>query len=141
MSGRSVRQELILFAIAAGQGGILHILYDFLRSWRRVLPPGRRTLAATDFLYWIFCGLLLFYPVLGMEQGLLRGYQILGIFAGAFLWNRLLSEIFVKICSYILSYPVFFMNFLRKRLIFFLRRCRILGYQFFKWVLKGKKSV
>ena len=140
MAGGTISRELFLFGTAALLGAFLCLLYDLLRSCRNVLPPGKRLLGVTDFAYWIFCGCFLFYLVLRSGQGNLRGYQLLGIFLGGIVWKRSFSRTTVRICSYILSYPVFFINFLRKRLFFFLRRCRILRYHIFRRGLKGKRT-
>lgn len=137
----SIRQELVLFGTAVLQGVFLCLVYDVLRSWRNVAPSGKKMSGITDFVYWISCGCYLFYTVLRSGQGGIRGYQFLGIFLGLCLWKRIFSSPFVRICGYFLSYPVFFVNFLRKRLFFFLKRCRILECQIFKRREKGKSSV
>ncbi|MBQ7370488.1 MAG: septum formation initiator family protein [Blautia sp.] len=135
----SIRREFLLFFLSVGQGCLLHILYDLIRGFRLALSGGKKILAVTDFLYWIFCGFYLFIFTFRTNQGLLRSYLLLGLAAGAFLWNRLFSALFVSIWRKLLSFPIFLVNFFRKRLLFFLERCKILEYQFIRWMLKGKE--
>lgn len=135
----SIRRELLLFLYSACQGCLLHVLYDLIRGFRMAVSAGKKLLAVTDFLYWIFCGVFLFLFALRMNQGLLRSYLVLGPAAGAILWNRGFSAFFVKIWSRFLSYPIFLVKFFRKRLLFLLERGKILSYRCVRRIKKGKK--
>ena len=134
----SIREELCLFGTFLGLGCFLHLLYDLLRGCRRALFGGKKSPVVTDFLFWILCGFFLFFVTFYINHGIWRSYLLLGLAAGAFIWNRLFRSSFVKIWSMIFKYPFLLVKNIRKRLLFFEKRCKLLRYQVFRWVLKGK---
>ena len=106
----SIRQELLLFLRSVQLGCVLHLLYDLLRGLREALSCGKRALAVTDFLYWIFGGCFLFVAAFRENQGILRSFLLIGLLLGACLWNRTFSASFVKIWSILVSYPIFLLS-------------------------------
>ena len=96
-----MERETFLFLIAAGTGAGLFLFYRVLGIFRWMFP-GRRSVAFFDLLYWILSGSVVFAELYQYNEGVLRLFLLPAVFLGAFL-----------------------MNFLLKRLLFLVKRCKI----------------
>ncbi|MCD8216530.1 MAG: spore cortex biosynthesis protein YabQ [Clostridiales bacterium] len=85
-----------LFGQAVGIGAVLLLLYDLLRIWRRIVRHRIVGMAVEDLLFWLFCALWLFGFMYRQNDGVIRGFIILGAAAGMFLYSILLSRWVVK---------------------------------------------
>ncbi|MCD8149907.1 MAG: spore cortex biosynthesis protein YabQ [Clostridiales bacterium] len=85
-----------LFGQAVGIGAVWLLLYDLLRVWRRIVRHRIVGMAAEDLLFWLFCALWLFGFMYRQNDGVIRGFIILGAAAGMFLYSILLSRWVVK---------------------------------------------
>ena len=88
--------ELALFGQAVLSGVCLLAVYDILRIIRRIIPHGIIWISVEDLVYWCFAGGWLFLKVCQVNNGIVRGYMILGMLAGIILYYRLCSRIFMK---------------------------------------------
>ncbi|MCL2446025.1 MAG: spore cortex biosynthesis protein YabQ [Oscillospiraceae bacterium] len=84
-----------LFFASLGFGFVLGVLYEMLRFVRRLLRPQASWgyLLAQDLLYAAVCTVLAFYFFLGIGDGLLRGYTILGMLLGWALYMLTLGQL------------------------------------------------
>ncbi|MCC8150552.1 MAG: spore cortex biosynthesis protein YabQ [Lachnospiraceae bacterium] len=85
-----------LFGQAVGIGAVLLLLYDMLRVWRRIVRHRVAGMAVEDLLFWLFCALWLFGFMYRQNDGVIRGFIILGAAVGMFLYSILLSRRVVK---------------------------------------------
>lgn len=105
-----ITREGILFLGAVASGAVLILVYDVLRILRQLLKHKQWVVAGEDILYWIGCALFVFIMLCKENDGMMRGFILLGLTIGMLLYNQLLSR---RIVPYVV------------RLIRFL--CRIIG--------------
>ena len=94
--------RLLILGVAAGAG--LMALYDLLRLFRALVPPGWLWVGVEDLLYWIFAGLAVFYLLYEENDGALRLYVISTIFLTMIVYDRLCSTILRKVLKKIRRY-------------------------------------
>lgn len=92
-----MEREMFLFLMAAGTGAGLLLFYRVLGIFRWMFP-GRESVAFFDFLYWILTGSVVFAELYQYNEGVLRLFLLPAVFLGAFLMNSLLKRLlfFVK---------------------------------------------
>lgn len=108
--------KFLMVSILSGAGMIF--LYDFFRILRRVIRHGTVWIAIEDFLYWIFCALLIFAMLYQENDGLIRGFAMGGLLIGMFFYNRFVSPFFIRFAAKILG---FILGILGKILLVFLK--------------------
>lgn len=90
-----IRQaQLFCLAVLTGVG--LLFLYDLLRIFRRILKHGTIGIAVEDMFFWLFCAFWLFGFMYRQNDGIIRGFIILGACIGMILYNILFSRWIVK---------------------------------------------
>lgn len=73
-------------------GVILMVSYDLLRLFRLLVPHGNLWTGFEDFFYWIYCAVMTFSLLFWENSGILRGYVIVCVFLGMFLYDRIVSR-------------------------------------------------
>ena len=104
-----MKLEALLMGQAVMEGILLVLIYQVLKWIRGNLKPSYAAVAVSDIFYWITMGTVLCGNIYRHNQGVLRGYMLIGLLIGA---------LFVK----------FFLN-LAKRLLFRIKRCKISSYK------------
>lgn len=104
-----MKLEAVLFGQAVVEGIFLVLIYKILKWIRENLKFPYAAVAASDIIYWITMGTVLCGNIYRHNQGVLRGYMLIGLLCGA---------LFVK----------FSLN-LAKRLLFRIKRCKISSYK------------
>ncbi|MCD8333316.1 MAG: spore cortex biosynthesis protein YabQ [Clostridiales bacterium] len=92
MDYEKIAQQAQLFLLAAVNGGALLLLYDLLRIFRRVCRHRMAWMAAEDLLFWLLGALWMFGFMHRFNEGVIRGFIILGAAAGMFLYAFLFSR-------------------------------------------------
>lgn len=121
--------EAFLFQLSMGTGAALFLAYGLLMAFRGAVPHSPSARAAEDLAYWTAAGIFIFWVIYRYNQGALRSFLFLGGILGAVLCRLTVGRLFVAGMEILLRIPVFFVIFLRKRLLFFLEKCRILIYK------------
>lgn len=120
-----VETQLYYFLSTMLGGMLVGCLFDI---YRVLLHDGRKNkylTAASDFLFWILCGLLLFQFFLFTNGGSLRYYTFIGLACGGMLYFGLFSA---GVC-YILSWIRYgLIHLLRVLLILVKYPIKLLGY-------------
>lgn len=98
----AIIKELDLFLISILWGSILLIIYDSLRIFRKLIKHNNCTRSLEDILYWILSGFLIFKMMYKHNNGIIRGFTILGMFLGMIIYKILLSDFLVKNISALL---------------------------------------
>lgn len=88
--------ELFLLGQAFLAGICLLAIYDSIRIIRRVFPHGIIWVSVEDLLYWILAGSWLFLRVCQVNNGIIRGYMVLGMVAGALIYYRFCGRFMMK---------------------------------------------
>lgn len=73
-------------------GIFLMICYDCLRILRLLIVHGTLWTGLEDFIYWIYAASMTFSLLFRENSGVLRGYVIIGVFFGMFLYDRIVSQ-------------------------------------------------
>lgn len=113
-------------------GAAIAFVYDFFRILRRGIKHADAIVSGEDLLFWILTGMALFYMSLYINNGEFRLYFILGMFAGAFVYNRTVSRFFVAAGSFLLRKIVEIIQFLLKKTVKLCKICNIFGKKYKK---------
>lgn len=117
--------EIRLFCLSAGMGGVFLLIYDLLIILRKVFSVKGFTAAAADILYWGGAAVTFFCMAYRNNEGNLRAYLFTGAAMGVFLCYLTVHPFFIRAGTKILEVPVFFVKKIIKRLLFYIKRCRI----------------
>lgn len=90
VSSVSWEWELLLLSIKLGVK--LAFIYDGIRIFRFFIPHGNIIISIEDLLFWIYAGIIIFELQLAQSNGVLRGFSILGMLLGMFLYSKLFGE-------------------------------------------------
>ena len=103
-------QQSSLFLISVLYGVILGLWYDFFRAVRRKISHRNRTVHMEDIVFCLSAaaGLFLLFQI--YNQGSIRFYVLLGLFAGAMGYFFLLSALMGKGMELLVGAAVFFLK-------------------------------
>lgn len=90
-------REIELTGISLLAGAWLMMCYDLLRVFRILVRHKNLWVGLEDFFYWIYAGVTAFLLLYRENDGRLRAYVIVGIFAGMVLYDRFFSRIYLKL--------------------------------------------
>ncbi|MCC8028416.1 MAG: spore cortex biosynthesis protein YabQ [Lachnospiraceae bacterium] len=91
-----IAKQAQLFALAIPVGAVLLFAYDLLRVFRRVAKHKTVGIAVEDMLFWMICALGMFAFMYRLNDGVIRGFIILGAFCGMLFYSILFSRWVVK---------------------------------------------
>ena len=103
--------ELALLGRSILAGIVFSAIYDGIRVIRRIFPHGIIWTSFEDLLYWLVAGSWLFLKVCQVNNGIIRGYMILGIGAGALLYHALCGK---RIMRYLTKWIVWLKKQLKR---------------------------
>ena len=69
MISPAIRQETVIFLLAALHGIFLALWYDVLRGLRSAVPHDGFAVSIEDFFYWIIAGFLTFLMAFSVSEG------------------------------------------------------------------------
>lgn len=84
--------EVGMFGQSVLMGILFLVAYDVIRIIRRVFRHGIIWVSIEDFLYWLVVGIWFFLHMCQVNNGIIRGYVLLGIVLGAWMYYRLCSR-------------------------------------------------
>lgn len=94
---RELAVELNFFAVCILWGGLVLLIYDLLRVIRRLIKHGSFWLAVEDLIFWIITGFLIFSMIYRQNNGIIRGYAVMGMTAGMLIYNIIVKDHLVNI--------------------------------------------
>lgn len=94
MNGVYMEMRLAGLSVLTGIG--LMACYDVLRIFRRLVRHGFLWIGLEDILYWIFCGMAVFYLLYRENDGLIRWYAVGFVFLTMVVYNRFISTFLLK---------------------------------------------
>lgn len=89
---KEILTELSFFGTCVLWGIYLLVFYDVFRIIRRVFPRGAILVGIEDLLYWTVSSILIFRMMYQQNNGIIRGFAILGIFLGMIFYRNLISD-------------------------------------------------
>ena len=101
--------ELYALVVSFFNGVLLAWIYDNIRAFRRIVR--HKTVAfmsVEDIIYGIYAGLSVFVMCFKVADGIIRGFIIMGIAVGAFLYFKFLSSFYIRWSVRILLKPACF---------------------------------
>ncbi len=107
--------ELYALAVSFFNGVLLAWVYDNIRVFRRIKRHNTIIfMSIEDIAYGIYAGISVFLMCFRVADGIIRGFIIMGIAAGAFLYFKILSSIYIR-------WSVKIIKFLLKPICFILK--------------------
>lgn len=82
--------ELLLQTIKLGIK--LAFIYDGIRMFRILIHHNGVFISIEDLFFWTYSTIIIFELQLEQSDGVLRGFSILGMLLGMFLYNKILGE-------------------------------------------------
>lgn len=97
MISREIFSQAVLLASCLGLGGWLMLCYDLLRISRLIFSQKDWLIGLEDFFYWVYVSLSVFSLLYRQNDGIIRGYVILGVFLGMAVYDRIISRNLLKV--------------------------------------------
>lgn len=88
----SVYWEWALLLQTIKLGIKLAFIYDGFRIFRILIHHKNVFISMEDLLFWIYSAIIIFELQLELSEGVLRGFSILGMLLGMYLYNKILGE-------------------------------------------------
>ena len=123
-----IGQQAVLFGVSVLVGAGLFLLYDVLRIFRRVISHGSLWISVEDFFYWLICTAVVFVMLYRQNDGMVRGFALLGLVLGMVVYYVFLSRYIIRLNVFIL-----------KKILGYLRM--VFGFLFGPLLKCGKKVV
>lgn len=92
----AISVELQFFLTSILWGVILLIAYDVLRIFRRLIKHDAFFIAIEDLIFWVIASLFIFAMIYRMNNGIIRGFSIMGMLLGGVLYHFTFSDLLVK---------------------------------------------
>lgn len=134
----TIGQEALLFGISILVGAGLFLLYDVLRIFRRIAPHGTIWISIEDFIYWLLCTGVVFVMLYWENDGMVRGFALMGLVFGMGIYYLLLSRYVVSVNVLILKTVL---RYLYKILHFFFGPMVRIGKKVVRFLIKRLKKV
>ena len=82
-----IREEMMVFLAAVVSGGIVRLIYQCIRCFRRIVSHTLAAIGAEDLIFWLGSAVYLFVQIYHTSDGSIRWYFVLGVVLGvAFMW-------------------------------------------------------
>ena len=114
---QAITMEVQFFFISVLSGALLLMAYDILRVFRRLIKHGEFSVALEDLVFWVVAGLSIFIMMYKENNGIIRGFSIMGMAIGTILYHFVLSEAFVNILTKLIKTLISPLVFLIKQFI------------------------
>lgn len=95
----AITGELQFFLISILSGGILLLVYDVLRIFRRLVCHDSFFVAVEDLIFWVAASLFIFAMMYKENNGIIRGFSIMGMIIGMVLYHYIISEVLVTLVT------------------------------------------
>lgn len=96
---REIVQELTFFTHSVLIGLVITFVYDWIRVLRRLFKHGTLLMSVEDLLFWLACGIGVFYVLYRENNGTLRWFAVLGAAVGMFFYKMIVRDAFANIMS------------------------------------------
>ena len=106
---QDIIQEVTFFLHSILMGVIITFAYDWFLILRKLIKHGIFWISIEDFLFWIACGLGVFYMLYRENNGVLRWFIVLGAMVGMACYKCFISKKFVHIMSTIIYKIMWFL--------------------------------
>ncbi|MCI9422297.1 MAG: hypothetical protein HFG81_06225 [Dorea sp.] len=80
-----IREEMMVFLAAVVSGGIVRLIYQCIRCFRRIVSHTLAAIGAEDIIFWLGSAVYMFVQIYHTSDGSIRWYFILGVGLGVIL--------------------------------------------------------
>jgi spore cortex biosynthesis protein YabQ len=94
--------ELKFFLISVLWGCILLLIYDCLRILRRLIKHDSFFIALEDLIFWVAASLYIFAMIYKQNNGIIRGFSVMGMAIGMVLYHYIASDLLVNMITKLL---------------------------------------
>lgn len=94
--GEFIFEDARLFFEAITCGCVIAMIYDALRLFRWFIPHYNLFISIEDFLFWNFSGLYFFAVMFSTNDGVIRGFFVVGGMIGAYIYLNIVDIILKK---------------------------------------------
>lgn len=108
------QEQAYLFLVFSLTGVSIGILFDFFRVLRKTYKTSDIITYIEDIIFWILAGIIILYSIWYFNNGEIRLFMVIGIILGALIYTLTLSNIFIKINSFLMSIIKKILKFLYK---------------------------
>lgn len=100
----AILYEIQLLTASLAVGVLLMAVYDVLRLFRAAVRHGIIWTGIEDACYWIFSGTVTFILLFNQNDGILRGFAILGVLTGMIAYNVIISHNMIRLLKKVKKY-------------------------------------
>ncbi len=141
----AISVELQFFLVSVLWGAILLFVYDILRIIRRLIKHDTFFVALEDLIFWVCASLFIFAMMYQENDGIIRGFSVMGMAIGMLLYHYLLSDFFItittKFIQLLISPVVFVMNKMKKIIKFMISKGKTASNFLLRRLKKWAESV
>ncbi|WP_313757803.1 spore cortex biosynthesis protein YabQ [Tissierella sp.] len=94
----SLMLELYIFFTVVYGGLIAGFIYDIYKTIRYFSKPSKIITYIEDILFWTIIASVLFFILIKINWGEIRGYIVFGFMIGVFIYLRIFSKFIYPIC-------------------------------------------
>lgn len=87
-----IREEMMVFLAAVVSGGIVRLVYQCIRCFRRIVSHTLAAIGAEDMIFWLGSAVYMFVQIYHTSDGSIRWYFILGVALGVVLMSVFLKK-------------------------------------------------
>jgi spore cortex biosynthesis protein YabQ len=96
---KAITIEMQFFLVSILWGSILLLVYDVLRILRRIIKHNSFFLAFEDLIFWVVSSVFIFAMMYKENNGIIRGFSVMGMAIGMVLYHYILSEFVVNLIT------------------------------------------
>lgn len=99
-----IQNQAYVFLTSVFVGGILAIIFDLFRLFRRKKNTKSYIVYIQDIIYWIIVTLVIIFSAFVTNDGELRGYMFIGYILGAIIYIVTFSQYILKVANRVLDF-------------------------------------
>ena len=138
---KAINLELHFFLISILWGVILLLSYDILRIIRRVIRHNSLIIATQDLIFWVVSSVFIFAMMYQQNDGIIRGFSIMGMLIGMVLYHYMVSEFLVKSITGLILLLLSPLKFVLRQMVRFSRYIIIKGKKILQFILLRLKKL
>ena len=96
---QDIVKEVTFFLHSILMGLVITFVYDWILILRKLFRHGKFLMSAEDLLYWVVCGLGVFYMLYRENSGVLRWFAVMGAALGMLFYKAAVKNRLVDIMS------------------------------------------